>query len=394
MDEDLLCSDCAKDKNLVTYINNHGYAGKCSLCVRQRLRVASTSQLANLFKALIRYHYNEWAYNPHFGGDDPSTLLHQENPIIKTSNIGVAEAADPSFNFDNFIEALTSPVYPDSPETDNSGVWIYRGSDADGRNLYPESLQERRDPRVRALSNYLAHTNYYELEVFWKDLLATHLQRIEKTISVDDEYYRARIGVEEERLKQLPTQEWQQVVVPHIGDKIAPPPQFRATAGRLNRQNIAYLYVATDSSTALAEVRPHPGHFVSLGRFRATREIKVVDLANVVLWPFALNDEALDMFVLLRTIEHAFATPVTPGDEVGYLATQFLADVIRQSGYAGVTYRSSVTKGTNLTVFEPSAFEYVAGSASARKVKGVEYEHVPVPTETAKDPQARYLPPS
>lgn len=391
MRESSLCSSCAKDKNLSYFIDAKGHAGQCSLCLRQRSRVLSTNKLANLFKALIRFHYSERDYNPHWGGHYPSTLLRQENPLIKTENIGAAESADSNFSFDGFIDELTSPIRPSSVTADQEGVWIFKDALGEG-DLYAESLQQQHDPRIKMLGQQLKYTNYHSLESEWKNLLAVQLERIKKTILVGEEYYRARLGVEEELIKQMPNLDWQQVVIPHAGDKIASPPQFRATAGRLNRQHIAYLYVATDSYTAMAEVRPHPGHYVSLGRFKASRELVVVDLANVVLWPFALNNESLAMFVLFRTIEQAFATPVIPGDETGYLATQFLADVIRQLGYDGVTYRSSVGKGTNITVFEPTAFTYVDGSASARKVRGVEYDQIAVVTESTRSPVSSYRP--
>jgi hypothetical protein len=44
-----------------------------------------------------------------------------------------------------------------------------------------------------------------------------------------------------------------------------------------------------------------------------------------------------------------------------------------QIGFQGVTFRSSVTHGTNYVAFNPLAFSYVEGSADARKVTGLSY---------------------
>ena len=43
---------------------------------------------------------------------------------------------------------------------------------------------------------------------------------------------------------------------PFLGDQIGAPPPLAATAGRLNRVGVSFLYLATDKLTAAAEVGP------------------------------------------------------------------------------------------------------------------------------------------
>ena len=55
------------------------------------------------------------------------------------------------------------------------------------------------------------------------------------------------------------------------------PDAEHATSGRLNPRGIPFLYLAEDSKTAIAEVRPWVGALVSMGVFEILRDCTLVD---------------------------------------------------------------------------------------------------------------------
>lgn len=365
-----LCDQCTKDANLTRHIREHGKRGTCTLCGHRRARVVRNSSMTNLFKAVVRYHYREPEYNGHWGGDELYQLLDGENPILNTAN----RRRDDEFYFDSYIHSLIDPVYP--PGMDESkGVFLYYGHDQGGRGMYPSSLQESFSQDIEELAQALRGTNYYTLEDAWIDKLKPLAPNISATIPPGRSLYRARIGLREELLKYSydGSMDYKRVCFPFVGAEIGPPPHPLAKAGRVNRAHIATLYLATSPDTALAEVRPHPGHVVSIGEFRNTVPIKIADFAGVELLPFATTERMIDAFVMLRNIEHAFAMPVLPDEPAGYMLTQFIADVLRRIGFDGITFRSSIAEGTNLVVFDPNTFAYVEGSATARRVTSLVY---------------------
>jgi hypothetical protein len=56
------------------------------------------------------------------------------------------------------------------------------------------------------------------------------------------------------------------------------PPRDRAFEGRANPKGIPYLYVATHEETAVGEVRPWVGVFVSVAQLKTTRELRLINV--------------------------------------------------------------------------------------------------------------------
>jgi len=68
-----------------------------------------------------------------------------------------------------------------------------------------------------------------------------------------------------------------------------------------------------------------------------------------------------------------------------YLITQFIADCLRQKGFAGVSYRSSVGGGENLCIFDPEDFAFVEGSGEVFSIVSVDYKFVELPAMVEED---------
>jgi hypothetical protein len=187
-------------------------------------------------------------------------------------------------------------------------------------------------------------------------------------------YNRARIGYEN---KYHSESDWQGNFhyKPFTNQDLSAPPPTLASSGRLNRQGVSFLYLATDEETSLSEVRPHPGQKVSVGAFKSSRGLRVADFRKISILNYCDSDEHLEEFVFFKRIDELFSLPIPPEDRGKYTITQFLSDAIRHLGFDGIGYKSSVAKGSNLVLFDPSSFTYEPNSAKVVEILELQYRH-------------------
>jgi hypothetical protein len=142
--------------------------------------------------------------------------------------------------------------------------------------------------------------------------------------------------------------------------KMGAPPKRLASHGRANPAGIPYLYLGSKPETATAEIRPHTGEVACVADFTIP-EIQAVDLRNPrkFVSPFILSDASeisqlrADLPFLERLGEE-LTRPVLPqGAAIDYIPSQYLCEFIKKSGFDGVVYRSSVSDGINLALFNP-----------------------------------------
>jgi RES domain-containing protein len=156
------------------------------------------------------------------------------------------------------------------------------------------------------------------------------------------------------------------------------PLRDRAFEGRVNPKGIPFLYVATQEETAVAEVRPWVGAFVSVAKLTTARELRLINFTSddhrIMLY-FNEPDAPERECAVWRDIDRAFSRPVVAGDDAaGYVPTQIVAEVFRQHGFDGVAYRSSLGPGHNIAFFDLDAAAILNRSlVEIRSVK-VEYE--------------------
>ncbi|HET6388574.1 RES family NAD+ phosphorylase [Hyphomicrobium sp.] len=162
-------------------------------------------------------------------------------------------------------------------------------------------------------------------------------------------------------------------------EKMSAPPKRLAAHGRANPAGIPYLYLGSQPDTAAAEVRPHTGEIACVADF-AIPEIQAVDLRapRKLVSPFILED-ASDIGQLradlpfLERLGDELTRPVLPsGAAIDYIPSQYLCEFIKKSGYDGVVYRSSVSKGFNLALFDPEKAE--GGTVSLYNIERVTVE--------------------
>ena len=321
--------------------------------------------LRNLFRALVRYHYSEWDYNEHMGGDGLSRLLSQENPIT---------AYETRWHAENYEEALLE-IFHNPYEEYDKGISIYAGYDETGIQLAPlRAIKTDHDSSLVKLRRQLQEKNYFLFEKDATKLLDPHIEKLERIIEAKTILYRSRIGCQK---RATPLFGWRDKwhYKPYDGNQLSAPPPITAGGGRLNRPGVSYLYLATDEKTAICEVRPHPGHYVSVGEFECNTPVRVADFNAISIRQYCDSDNRLDQYLLLKTIEQLFSLPVPPEERGKYSFTQFLSDALRHLGFEGISYKSSVGLGVNLAIFDPHSFCYVADTAKVVHIDHLEYTY-------------------
>jgi hypothetical protein len=146
-----------------------------------------------------------------------------------------------------------------------------------------------------------------------------------------------------------------------IGEMGAPPKRV-ASHGRANPAGIPYLYLGSTQETAISEIRPHTGEIACVADFRTPGDLKLVDLRwpRKMVSPFLLTDATeigrmRSDLPFLERLGDELTRPVVPQSAaIDYTPSQYLCEFIKTCGYDGVVYRSSVSKGINLALFDPT----------------------------------------
>ncbi|MBB3412167.1 RES domain-containing protein [Rhizobium sp. BK316] len=140
------------------------------------------------------------------------------------------------------------------------------------------------------------------------------------------------------------------------------PLRDRASDGRVNPRGIPCLYMATDDATAVSEVRPAIGAYVTVAVLKCLRELKLIDcsiLAEKQFIYFKEPERAELEKAVWSDIDRAFSTPADRSDDAAeYAPTQILAELFRSLGYDGVAYKSAFGEdGYNVAIFNIDDFE-------------------------------------
>lgn len=235
-----------------------------------------------------------------------------------------------------------------------------RSSPSDDRPLFLDNYVDREDEYYGTHDEFsvklerdwigfcdeISHKHrFFPQTTFDLDLLSEILSFSECTMHAHQAFFRARLSGE----KKFP---------PKL---MGPPPLDKAVDGRANPGGIAYLYLASDTGTAISEVRPELENWVTVGKFHLQREARIIDLRDPrVGSPFEWGDNlefVLKVQGFLRRLGRALSEPVgrteSALDYLHYLPTQYLCEFIRHAGYDGVSYQSRLGEGYNTVLFDP-----------------------------------------
>lgn len=199
-----------------------------------------------------------------------------------------------------------------------------------------------------------------EIEGFLRLVLETSGNR-QKLISTGQIFWRAQLG-HGSRIVVQDSQKFEDVA-PHPQDRMKPL-NHSATDGRVNPKGIPCLYLATDANTAMSEVRPWLGKYISLGQFKVMRDLRVIDCSVEHSEGYTFYFEEPSPIererAVWREIDRSFSEPVNQDDATAdYAPTQVLAEFFKRSGFDGIVYKSLLGGGFNVALFDLSAAEII-----------------------------------
>lgn len=367
INQPLLCENCFAENKLKHEVIKRGQPiKKCKICHSKNVKAlyADDAFVIRMVRALIRFYYSEWDYNTHLGGEDLQSLVFSDNYIFnldKSSSI---------LDFEDAFQVIENAYgwYPENPEhiSLGGGYWNFSVLDSVGAKVNGDLLDI-----IRKTFN----SNYYDLELKATEQIERLAPKITAYHDEGTKFWRARLGVESKLIYQnisLTSLKRKLKYIPHSGEAISAPPFGSARGGRLNRQGVSVLYMASDVETAIAELRPHPGHLMSLGQFKAKESIKYANLADHDIREF-LSDDLLNTLNHILSFSKVLNLPVQPENQSLYMATQLFSDAFRKAGFEAVSFRSSLGDGINFASFYPEHFEYVVDSGVVHKIKSLQY---------------------
>lgn len=327
------CPECFDDRGLRNQLFpslDPGH-GTCDFCGTADTQLVEPSKLANYFELLVN------VYEPSEDGKSLVEWMKDDWHLFSHHRMDIAHAKE-----------LLGEILDDGE--------IVRSGFTPSSSYISEGLAQ-----WDKLRDEMMYANRWFLDV------AIDLARLRQLLDMllapplSPQWYRARIRTEDE-------------VFPI--EKMGAPPKRRSSHGRANPAGIPYLYLASLPETAAAEIRPHTGEVACVADFTIP-EIQAVDLRNPrkLVSPFILTDSSeigqlrADLPFLERLGEE-LTRPVQPGGAaIDYIPSQYLCEFIKKSGFDGVVYRSSVSDGINLALFDPD--QAVGGTVALYNVSEV-----------------------
>jgi copper chaperone CopZ len=174
-------------------------------------------------------------------------------------------------------------------------------------------------------------------------------------------------------------------------------PRENVLQGRVNPPGISCLYAANSIITAISEVQPSIGQTVSVGKIKTRKDMNIFDFSFSKTYK---DSDFLDQSVVeikkkygisigkiaifLNTLSELFSRPAM-GNVDNYYATQYLGEYIKNLGFDGIRYKSSLKKGgTNIVLFDTSKGEdnnpinYKILCSSVHKIESVKISSIQV----------------
>jgi len=148
-------------------------------------------------------------------------------------------------------------------------------------------------------------------------------------------------------------------------------PKNNTSHGRANPPGISYLYTASDVNTAISEIQPTIEQLISIAKITTSKRFNIFDFS----FPGAYKNAPImkkhmgeikeqfnlssfwELEIFFNTISDFFSKP-TLGNTEYYYTTQYLSELLKNMGFDGIKYKSSLKKkGANIVLFDTSKDE-------------------------------------
>ncbi len=228
------------------------------------------------------------------------------------------------------------------------------------------------------------HRYIYDADTtrFLNEVVSTLPSR-KKRINIGSIFWRAQFG-----------NDWRPIIYENeeVGEEVCPygpmrmrPMKNSASEGRINPKGIPCLYMSSNKETAMSEVRPWVGSYISVGAFKVNKKLFLIDCSAHGLdkWPPFYEEEPSDTekeSSVWSYIDRAFSIPIIAGDrEADYVPTQILSELFKDKGYDGVIYKSVFSIGFNIALYDQNAADIVSCHLFQAKTLSFSFDEVANP---------------
>jgi hypothetical protein len=326
------CFECFSDDALIEYIQRNGATGDCSFCGAENTLTILVSSLEPLLEAAISCIVQSEDGKPLIEILEKDLRIFSDKDFDK---IQLTSLLVPDYSIDN--------LYKFNFELDINNEWqSYRKEIVYNNRYFPaQSLSE-------SLFNHIPGSSS-------EALFISFLSTLTRTYSEFDVFWRARTS--------------KVLLADHEMSK--PPPDL-TTGGRANPAGIPYLYMASTPDTAIGEVRPHPGSYVSVANCMVgmDKKIQVLDLcmpsgkASILKYEEEQIPLVIRILNMLEIFGKELSKPVLPDkSQIDYVPTQYLCEFLKRQTrtqpdgtieplFDGIRYQSSLSShGHNIVLF-------------------------------------------
>ncbi|MBS7809249.1 HEPN-associated N-terminal domain-containing protein [Variovorax sp. PCZ-1] len=314
--EKFVCPHCIENSFLQALIERNVDHNFCDYCDRQAESniAAPVDVLLESLADTLLYHFAEpvdagVSYESREGGWQ-ANVVSTEDALLKIEFGSPSDAL-----FDDVVKAITSDLWVEAP----GGHWL-------GLPVHKEYLHswEAFEYTVKHESRYffgtprIAKDDADILMVLSKLCAALNLV---KFLPSGITFYRARLRDSDANWSIDPA-------------NMGAPPTESCSAGRMNPAGISYLYLADEEETALAEVISKvPTEYV-VGVFTATRNLTVLNLADLPDEPSIFDSQRRkerELILFLKGFVQSISQPVRKDgrEHIDYVPSQVISEYFR-----------------------------------------------------------------
>lgn len=384
---DTVCINCVNDSDLKVFIEHKGtFIETCTICNSKNIKAIEfqeSGEFSQAVRSLVRFYYNEWDYNGHFGGEHIEKIIFEEKLFF----------SDQFFANEDKADEILATIFYEGYYDPGKGVSLFYGHTEDGGYAgFYFAIQKARNRYLENIEIAMVQNDYRRLFSIIKEVIdvCEHLLTAEyQGLNL----FRARIGVLKTGVhmddgfgEPFPPLR----CTPFSDKEIGAPPFDKAETGRMNRAGFSFLYLAEDVKTAITEVRPAPGDLVSVGIFAQLQSISVLDFAKLTIRDFWTTDNALEVFTDIYGIAKYVSSHFGTNGKHNYLFTQLMSEELIRRGFQGIRHASSFTSKPNYVIFNPSLFTNLSDKASAVEIKDIDilFENMSLLNEAEAVPQS------
>jgi len=325
------CTNCFFDEWLIGHIKIYGKrVNKCDFCGDKNNFAININEFEGLISPIVGLYTAITNFYPMEllkEGDHSNDMIWDK----LTNDWGI-------FNTPDIAENILSAIYQDDPR---EGTFYDFMNDA-------VAIEEEWSIEHYTIGNLwnefcveIKHQNRFNPKSFNKEMINLIISANIETILTGNKFYRARI----QRDKK-----------PYKLNEMGAPAKDLAIYGRINPQGIPYLYLSENEETSISEIRPNILDKVNLAIFELEKDIKVIDLRNLNIGsPFRWGDNLKEIYLNQAFLNDFSATVSKPinfkTSYLEYLPTQFVSEYIKNRGFDGIIYPSSVCTGYNIALF-------------------------------------------